>query len=506
MSGYYPNYSQYLGAQRCCNLNTGGPIGPQGPAGPASVGPRGVTGADGSTGPTGRGCRGPTGEPGPAGVGPTGPQGVTGPIGEQGVTGDTGPTGIPGSAVNTGATGEQGVTGPTGEQGPSEWINTYYIGPTGPGYTGIGYTGDVQVFGNLLVTGGIDPTYLALTPQTPGFTLPTGLDGIWVENGGSLRVQTMRMDDFSGTSNGFIDLAPTNNPQITLSDGNTPEINYITLNNNLISITDTSTTATNVLDENGMTITNTGVGTAVLNPSALSISSNSTGGGSFPMLALNQNNTSTGSSTIKMYKNISTNGSAIGDLSFQANSTTATNQEYARISGTIRNNTTANLDGSISIQARVNNVLTEMIRVNGADNQIEIFQTMDLSANSAIVSSTGNIELNASASSGAGDVNITARGNVDIKSNGAGGVVDINAVSNVNITAGGDNCVITAGAILQLDSADLRFANTDTTTTTPNNTASLATTSGISDITTYLRVKLDGNDIWIPYFTQDPNV
>ncbi|MCJ7801432.1 MAG: hypothetical protein MUP82_03635 [Candidatus Marinimicrobia bacterium] len=76
MSRYYRNYSQYLGAQRCCDSRGPGPVGPQGPTGPGSVGPIGNTGPAGEsvTGPTGRGCRGPTGEPGPAG-GPTGPTG-----------------------------------------------------------------------------------------------------------------------------------------------------------------------------------------------------------------------------------------------------------------------------------------------------------------------------------------------------------------------------------------------------------------------------------------------
>ena len=78
MSRNYSNYSQYLGAQRCCNLNGQGPIGPQGPAGPASIGPKGDIGP---TGPTGRSCRGPTGPAGPASglTGTQGPQGDTGP-------------------------------------------------------------------------------------------------------------------------------------------------------------------------------------------------------------------------------------------------------------------------------------------------------------------------------------------------------------------------------------------------------------------------------------------
>ena len=61
MARNYANYSQYLGSQRCCNLNTLGPGGPQGPAGPAGIGPQGNIGNNGPTGPTGRSCKGPTG-------------------------------------------------------------------------------------------------------------------------------------------------------------------------------------------------------------------------------------------------------------------------------------------------------------------------------------------------------------------------------------------------------------------------------------------------------------
>jgi hypothetical protein len=61
MSRYYPNYPQYLGAQKCCDLRTQGPVGEQGPAGPAGIGERGMTGP---TGPTGIGSIGPTGPTG----------------------------------------------------------------------------------------------------------------------------------------------------------------------------------------------------------------------------------------------------------------------------------------------------------------------------------------------------------------------------------------------------------------------------------------------------------
>jgi hypothetical protein len=148
---------------------------------------------------------------------PTGPPGPIGPIGIQGTTGPTGPT------------------GPTGL---SQWFTD-----TISGYTGIGYTGDVIVRGNLYVEGGIDPTYLALTQQGSD-PLPSGLDGIWIETGGSLRVQKTRLDDFSGAIAGYIDINPITNPQITLSDGGLTEINVVTLNNNTIMLNDYSGTGT----------------------------------------------------------------------------------------------------------------------------------------------------------------------------------------------------------------------------------------------------------------------
>jgi hypothetical protein len=59
MSNYYGNYGSYLGARRCCGLQSG----PQGSTGP--------TGANGSIGPQGPIGTGATGATGP--IGPTGP-------------------------------------------------------------------------------------------------------------------------------------------------------------------------------------------------------------------------------------------------------------------------------------------------------------------------------------------------------------------------------------------------------------------------------------------------
>ena len=52
MSRNYPQYSQYLGARKCCDIKTNGPTGPVGPTGQSAIGQKGDTGA-GTTGPTG---------------------------------------------------------------------------------------------------------------------------------------------------------------------------------------------------------------------------------------------------------------------------------------------------------------------------------------------------------------------------------------------------------------------------------------------------------------------
>ena len=196
-----------------------GPTGAQGATG--ATGPTGPTGAQGDTGATGpTGAQGATGATGPTGAqgdtgatGPTGAQGATGATGAQGATGATGPTGAQGDTGATGPTGAQGATGATGAQGDtgaqgatggSPWIPMSGYGAGGTaGYTGIGITGqDVLIYGNLLVTGGIDPIYLALTPQTSGpqgFTNP-----LWVDNIGNLRSDKILIENTANNTSTVI--------------------------------------------------------------------------------------------------------------------------------------------------------------------------------------------------------------------------------------------------------------------------------------------------------------
>jgi hypothetical protein len=320
MSRNYANYSQYLGAQRCCDSRGPGPVGPQGPTGPGSVGPIGNTGPAGEsiTGPTGRGCRGPTGEPGPAG-GPTGAaSSVTGPTGAQGEQGPTGEQGFTGAASS--------VTGPTGG---TPWTPTNFgVGITG--YTGIGYTGDVMVFGKLYVEGGIDPTYLALTPQPSG---PTGFTNpVWVDISGNLRSEQIY------------------------------------------------------------------------------ISRSATGGAANPILRM-ENTNATGSVAMEVYKNKPTAG-VPGDILFTQSvfgkDSGNAKQEFTRIAHTLRASTSGLEDGSIEFGCFVDGSFNNFLQINGNENEINVLKNLDLSGNS-IRTTTGNIELNATASSGTGDILLTPK-------------------------------------------------------------------------------------------------
>ena len=162
----------------------------------------------------------------------------------------------------------------------------------------------------------------------------------------------------------------------------------------------------------------------------LTLASNNAGGGVNPMLTLNQNDVAAGSASMKFYKNRSTNGSAIGELSFVAVSSFSTNTEYARIDGTIRNNTSPNIDGSISLRTRVDNVLTELVRVNGSSNKTEFYQSIDMSGNS-ITTSTGNMSITTTGSAGTGNLSLLAKANLQISS----GTDDIDITSNTVISA-----------------------------------------------------------------------
>jgi len=193
-----------------------------------ATGDKGDKGDTGATGDKGdKGATGSTGSKGDTGdTGATGDKGDKGDTGATGATGATGSTGSKGDTGDTGATGSTGAKGDKGDTGTSPFLNTSIS--YGAGYTGVGYTGDVMVFGGLYVSGGIDPTFLTLEPQVSN-PIPTGLTGIWVDNtNGNLKynnatvyptvVSVPTLDEVltaGNSANNTILLGDPANPQLT---------------------------------------------------------------------------------------------------------------------------------------------------------------------------------------------------------------------------------------------------------------------------------------------------
>jgi hypothetical protein len=426
----------------------------------------------------------------------------------------------------------------------------------------------------------------------------------------------------------------------------TPSSFIINTNQDLALSSDKNLTITsdniNLSSGGRLQVTNNTGETLDYNPAAtnlLTLSTDSLGGTNNPMFTLNHTG-GVGSATMKFYRNSSNSGNAVGEIIFNGNTTTTTNQEYARIAGTIRSNTVGNLDGSISLNARVNNINTEFIRVNGGDDQTEFLRPIDMNGQN-INTSTGDLILNAAGSTTTGNVNISAKtgANINLNSNvlmdggenisirNAGNTIynnstqsgvsmvdtttplnskqhiltntlqsiinqqattftnesdadltsiresdnstgldikrlsltnnamvivdntnpssteqlDINATSlqftssgsasdslsmyndsadggeiDWSNVSGTNGLTITSSHSLtlksttatypiELDSDVINLKNTNTTTATPNHTALIVTTSNNVNTSTFLKLQLNGADIWIPYWTTDPS-
>ncbi len=244
--------SQLLSAPYALYAKTSGSStpGPQGPAGPQGIqGPAGTNGLDGATGPMGP--QGLTGPQGPAGtngldgatgpMGPQGPQGLTGPQGPaganglDGATGPMGPQGIQGPAGPAGANGLDGATGPMGPQG--------LTGPAGAN----GLDGATGPMGPQGIQGPVGPVGPAGTNGTNGVGVPTGgtagqvlakVNGTdyntqWVtpSGGGSAypnvevsvtNTTIQNIPDLTGgTSTTVLNFSGSNNPNASLTGGNT---------------------------------------------------------------------------------------------------------------------------------------------------------------------------------------------------------------------------------------------------------------------------------------------
>jgi hypothetical protein len=163
-----------------------------------------------------------------------------------GYTGTQGATGVTGAVGSTGDVGATGVTGAQGSTGPSQWSSMNGIGPQGAGYTGIGVTGqDVLIYGNLLVTGAIDPTSLSFSQSTSG---PTG--SIWYDTNNYIRLDQMYLAQQGATSSVLMTSIGEEEIRVTNSFGS-----YSSIRGGQIAFVDN--TITNTLQTNEVLLSKT---------------------------------------------------------------------------------------------------------------------------------------------------------------------------------------------------------------------------------------------------------
>jgi hypothetical protein len=206
----------------------------------------------------------------------------------------------------------------------------------------------------------------------------------------------------NGNSAGATDIN-MNNKNITAVNN----INLVTINGsayppvvsavNLQQVLNTGNTATGANAKIGLT--NTDVGYT-----------------SSPQLTLNNSRSDAGASvgvpSIEYFKSgrNAVAGDVIGATFYNAKNSTGIKTEFAKIEASVRNTGTSpnNDDGSIGFSGLINGVQTEFFRVNGADSENNMFLPLDMNGQS-IKSSSGNLSLSSSASTGGGVVVMTSK-------------------------------------------------------------------------------------------------
>jgi hypothetical protein len=158
----------------------------------------------------------------------------------------------------------------------------------------------------------------------------------------------------------------------------------------------------------------------------------STGGPTQPILQLENTNGNANAVHMDFYKNSATpaNDDIIGAASFHANNAAATSVEYARISATQRDITTASENGSLSFLVCENSPTpTEYLRVNGLAACNELYKPLETRGNTIRNTTAGqNLLLS----------NTANNQSIQINNTGTSGNVAVSATNQIGLTASGN--------------------------------------------------------------------
>lgn len=160
----------------------------------------------------------------------------------------------------------------------------------------------------------------------------------------------------------------------------------------------------------------------------ISVLSSGAGGTANPSLLLvNSNATLNADPTIELYKtgrNLVA-GELVGSISMYGLDAVAQKTEFARIQTKAENVASGNEDGTLSIYNSVNGAILETFNFNGGQNENNSFRPLDLNGN-ALRTTSGNLPINATASTGTGHIDITAK---------TGSVINLDNNISINASA-----------------------------------------------------------------------
>jgi hypothetical protein len=180
-----------------------------------------------------------------------------------------------------------------------------------------------------------------------------------------------------------------------------------------------------------------------INDGTAILSNASTGGAVNPQLTLTNTN-ATGSVALEIYKDKPTAGVA-GDVLFNQSvygkDSFLNKQEYTRITHTIRDGTGGIEDGSIEFGCFVNGSFANFLQINGNQNEVNCLKPLDM-GNNNITTSTGDMTIDTTGSSGSGNITIAGKsaGTTNINAT----TIGINASSILTMSATGAGAYMTA--------------------------------------------------------------
>jgi hypothetical protein len=164
---------------------------------------------------------------------------------------------------------------------------------------------------------------------------------------------------------------------------------------------------------------------------------------------------------MEVYKNKPTAG-IVGDVLFNQSvygtDASLNQQEFTRITHTIRDATSGGADGSIEMGCFVNGTYANFVQLNAVENEVNFFKVLDMSGNN-IRTSTGNLTIDTSGSSGTGNINLNAKQHIQLIPGTAGDIIGLTSNGNVTMTAnepGGTTngfCILNADRGVSLTSA-----------------------------------------------------